>query len=92
MNLMEDVLDLSSIESDHILQKEALRTEEVTTRILKQLKPRFTAKNQRAGSVIEEAMKGRRGLKAGRGRGLRLSAAFRDEVFRAAGSVSGSRC
>jgi two-component system, OmpR family, phosphate regulon sensor histidine kinase PhoR len=55
MNLMEDLLDLSSIESDHILQKESLSTEEVTTRILKQLEPRFTAKNQRAGAVIEEA-------------------------------------
>jgi two-component system, OmpR family, phosphate regulon sensor histidine kinase PhoR len=55
MNLMEDLLDLSSIESDHILQKESLSTEEVTTRMLKQLEPRFLAKHQRAGAVIEEA-------------------------------------
>ncbi len=54
MNLMEDLLDLSSIESDHILQKESLSTEEVTNRVATQLKPRFDAKSQRVNVEIAE--------------------------------------
>ncbi len=55
MNLMEDLLDLSSIESDHILQKEVLSTEELTNRIVNQLKPRFEAKSQKVKVDIIEA-------------------------------------
>lgn len=54
MNLMEDLLDLSSIESDHILQKESLSTEEVTNRVVNQLKPRFDAKAQKVKVEIAE--------------------------------------
>lgn len=46
MNLMGDLIDLSSIESTEILQKEILRTSEITTRVLKQLEPRFQARKQ----------------------------------------------
>jgi len=61
MNLMEDLLDLSSIESDHILQKESLSTEEVTGRVLKQLKDSLKAKNHfvkldiQAATVVADA-------------------------------------
>jgi two-component system phosphate regulon sensor histidine kinase PhoR len=46
MNLMNDLLDLSSIESDSIIQKDALSTEEVTFRIVRQLQGAFDAKEQ----------------------------------------------
>jgi two-component system phosphate regulon sensor histidine kinase PhoR len=54
MNLMEDLLDLSSIESDHILQREQLSTDEVTSRVLKQLIGRFESKGQKVETTIKE--------------------------------------
>jgi two-component system, OmpR family, phosphate regulon sensor histidine kinase PhoR len=53
MNLMGDLLDLSSIESTEILQKELLRTSEVTARVLKQMEPRFQAKHQKVETHFE---------------------------------------
>ncbi len=46
MNLMNDLLDLSSLESDSIIQKDPLSTQEISERILKQLQGSFDAKNQ----------------------------------------------
>lgn len=46
MNLMNDLLDLSSLESDSIIQKDPLSTEEISQRILKQLQGAFDSKNQ----------------------------------------------
>jgi len=46
MLLMNDLLDLSSIESDSIIQRETLSTEEVTQRLLNQLKGAFDRKDQ----------------------------------------------
>jgi len=54
MNLMEDLLDLSSIESDHLLQKEECSTEEVTERVLKQMAGTFEAKSQSTEVLIRE--------------------------------------
>lgn len=47
MNLMEDLLDLSSIESATLLQRDTLSTEEVTLRVLKQVQPKCDKKRQR---------------------------------------------
>ncbi len=47
MNLMNDLLDLSSLESDSIIQKDPLSTEEITHRIVKQLQGAFTSKQQK---------------------------------------------
>lgn len=46
MNLMEDLLDLSSIESVDRLQKEQISAEELTGRIIKQLQSSFESKQQ----------------------------------------------
>lgn len=54
MNLMDDLLDLSSIESDHLLQKEDLSTGEMTRRVLKQMAGTFEAKTQTTKVVIRE--------------------------------------
>ncbi len=54
MNLMNDLLDLSSLESDSIIQKDPLSTEEVTQRILKQLKGAFDTKAQTIETSYEE--------------------------------------
>lgn len=54
MNLMEDLLDLSSIESDHLLQKEECSTEEVTQRVLKQMAGTFEAKQQQVEWITNE--------------------------------------
>lgn len=53
MNLMEDLLDLSSIESDHMLQKEVLEVEEITSRMVKQLQVSFSAKRQTLVTLID---------------------------------------
>ena len=57
MNLMNDLLDLSSIESDSIIQKDPLSTRDVTERLLKQLQGAFASKSQSvktsyAGEVV----------------------------------------
>jgi len=44
MNLVEDLLDLSSLESDGVLQKVEIETEEFSARILKQLQTTFEKK------------------------------------------------
>ena len=46
MNLMEDLLDLSSIESTTVLQKDNLGTFEITQRVVKNLQDRFLKKKQ----------------------------------------------
>lgn len=46
MNLMEDLLDLSSIESATILQRDTLSTEEITQRALRQVQTKCAEKNQ----------------------------------------------
>jgi two-component system phosphate regulon sensor histidine kinase PhoR len=56
MLLMNDLLDLSSIESDSFIQKETLSTEEVTARILKQLKGAFDSKKQTVKTELKEKM------------------------------------
>src|SRR5690606_22402908 len=43
---MNDLLDLSSLESDSIIQKDPLSTEDVTGRIVRQLRGAFDAKKQ----------------------------------------------
>jgi len=53
MNLMNDLLDLSSIEAADILQKEFVRTEEVTTRVVKQLQSAFESKKQTIETSFE---------------------------------------
>ena len=52
MNLMNDLLDLSSLESDSIVQKDPLSTQDVTQRILKQLQGAFDAKKQTVETVF----------------------------------------
>ncbi|MBY0369907.1 PAS domain S-box protein [bacterium] len=47
MNLMNDLLDLSSIESDSIIQKDPLSTKDITQRMLKQLQGAFDSKSQK---------------------------------------------
>lgn len=47
MNLMNDLLDLSSIESIDILHKEQLGTQDFTLRVVKQLQSAFEAKHHR---------------------------------------------
>lgn len=46
MNLMNDLLDLSSLESDSIIQKDPLSTLDVSHRIVAQLQGAFSSKNQ----------------------------------------------
>jgi two-component system, OmpR family, phosphate regulon sensor histidine kinase PhoR len=46
MSLMNDLLDLSSLESDSIIQKDPLNTLDLTERIVKQLQGAFDAKKQ----------------------------------------------
>lgn len=53
MNLMEDLLDLSALESTTILQKEVLNTSELTARVVKQLQGAFDAKNQNLEMVFD---------------------------------------
>ncbi len=53
MNLMNDLLDLSSLESDSIIQKDAISTEEITQRIVKQLQGAFDAKQQHIETTFE---------------------------------------
>ena len=50
MNLIRDLLDLSSLESTDILHKSAINTVEATSRIIRQLQGSFEAKKQ---SVVE---------------------------------------
>jgi two-component system phosphate regulon sensor histidine kinase PhoR len=47
MNLISDLLDLSSLESTETLQKSLVRTEEATGRVLHAMKGAFEAKRQR---------------------------------------------
>lgn len=47
ISLIGDLLDLSSLESADILHKSRLETEEITSRILKQLQGKFDAKTQK---------------------------------------------
>jgi two-component system phosphate regulon sensor histidine kinase PhoR len=51
MNLMNDLLDLSSLESDSIIQKDPISTEEFSQRMLKQMQTAFDAKKQRVEVV-----------------------------------------
>jgi two-component system phosphate regulon sensor histidine kinase PhoR len=54
MSLMEDLLDLSSIESDVVLQKELVSTEEITQKVFNNLKSALSSKNQKAvGNYLE---------------------------------------
>jgi two-component system phosphate regulon sensor histidine kinase PhoR len=46
MALMNDLLDLSSIESSGVVQKDALDTQDLTERVLQQLQPQFAEKQQ----------------------------------------------
>lgn len=60
LNLMNDLLDLSSIESDDLLQKDSVDTRDVTERVAKQLQSRMSQKKQNfaveasAGSVVAD--------------------------------------
>jgi len=60
MNLINDLLDLSAIESGDFLQKIEVSTEELTSRVIKQLQGRLESKKQKlnvsyeAGSVIAD--------------------------------------
>lgn len=47
MNLINDLLDLSSLESTDVLQKARLSTQEVTSRVIQQLHGAYQAKRQR---------------------------------------------
>ncbi len=47
MNLINDLLDLSAIESAGVVQKSILNTEELTHRVLKQMEGSYQARNQR---------------------------------------------
>lgn len=53
MNLVDDLLDLSSLESDGVLQKIELETEEVTSRIVKQLQSTFERKKHSVFQQID---------------------------------------
>ncbi len=53
MNLMQDLLDLSAIESTVVIQKESLSTQEITERVLKQLASRFENKKQKVDLFFE---------------------------------------
>jgi two-component system, OmpR family, phosphate regulon sensor histidine kinase PhoR len=53
MNLMNDLLDLSSLESDSIIQKDPLSTQDVTERILKQLQGAFDSKSQKVETFYD---------------------------------------
>ncbi len=61
MALMNDLLDLSSIESAGSIQKDALNTEDLTQRVMSQLEGQFTEKKQevelicRAANVVADA-------------------------------------
>lgn len=46
MNLMNDLLDLSSIESSYVLQRTHVQTETVTSRVIEQLEPAFHSMEQ----------------------------------------------
>ncbi len=52
MNLMNDLLDLSSIESTDVIQRDPLSTEEVTQRILAQLSGAFDTKYQSLHAIF----------------------------------------
>ncbi|MBI4405949.1 MAG: PAS domain S-box protein, partial [Deltaproteobacteria bacterium] len=52
MNLINDLLDLSSLESIDILQRETVNTEEVTARALSQLSQSFESKRQQVEMKI----------------------------------------
>jgi two-component system phosphate regulon sensor histidine kinase PhoR len=54
MNLIRDLLDLSSIESTDVIQSAEVSTSEITARIVRQLSPTFEAKRQRVLEEIEE--------------------------------------
>ena len=53
MNLVDDLLDLSSLESGGVLQKIEIETEEVTTRIIKQLQSTLERKKHSISYIIE---------------------------------------
>jgi two-component system phosphate regulon sensor histidine kinase PhoR len=53
MNLMNDLLDLSSIESSDAIQKDPIDTEDLSERILGQLKGAFEAKTQEVVTQVE---------------------------------------
>lgn len=53
MNLINDLLDLSSLESSELVNKSKVMTEEVTTRLLKQLAPSFQSKLQKVHVSFE---------------------------------------
>ena len=55
MNLMNDLLDLSAIESDDILQKDSVDTKDLTSRVMRQLQATFEAKNQKVGANLRAA-------------------------------------
>ncbi|MCM2324506.1 MAG: ATP-binding protein [Oligoflexia bacterium] len=55
MTLVEDLLDLSSLESSEVLNIEPLSTEEVTNRVLNQLKRVFEKKSHRISTRFEAA-------------------------------------
>ncbi len=61
MALMNDLLDLSSIESAGFIQKDTLNTEDLTQRVLQQLESQFEEKGQKvqafysAASVVADA-------------------------------------
>lgn len=55
MALMNDLLDLSAIESSDVLQKDPLSTEEVTQRSLGQLRDAFAAKGQLVATEFKAA-------------------------------------
>lgn len=56
MNLMEDLLDLSSIESATLLQRDTLSTEELTLRVLKQVQTKCEKKQQRIEAEYDAKM------------------------------------
>jgi two-component system phosphate regulon sensor histidine kinase PhoR len=51
MNLMEDLLDLSSIESSHQIQKELISTEDLTTKIVSNLQKKIEEKKHKVVCV-----------------------------------------
>lgn len=55
MSLLSDLLDLSSIESADVLQKELIDTEEITARAMGQVEEAFSSKKQATKTVISAA-------------------------------------
>ena len=56
MNLIGDLLDLSSLESTDLIQRDSVNTAEITARVIKQLSGGFEAKNQKVEAEVRASL------------------------------------